>query len=342
MIRFENIELLYALLLIPVFTTLFILYLYWKKRVLKRFGDIRVTGQLMPYRSRRKRVMKFIYLMTGYVFLVIAAANPQVGSKLEKVQRKGADLVIALDVSSSMLAQDIRPDRLSRAKQAISRLIDRLEGDRIGIVIFAGKAYVQLPITSDYSAAKMFLATISPDIVPVQGTAIGEAITLAAKSFHNEEHSRAVIVITDGENHEGDAIEAAQEAAKEGISIYTIGMGLAEGAPIPVYNSNGQLIGYKKDKSGSTVISRLNETMLQQIAAAGNGKFVMANNRRDGLERMLEEINKLEKTEFETRMFSDYEDRFQYFIALAIFFFLLEFIFFERKSKLAERLKLFK
>lgn len=342
MIRFENIEYLYALLLIPLFTILFIMYVYWKKKVLKRFGDMDVTGRLMPFKSSSKRVVKFIILMVAYTFLVIGVANPQVGSKLEKVQRKGADLVIALDVSNSMLAQDIRPDRLERAKQAISKLIDRLGGDRIGIVIFAGKAYVQLPITSDYAAAKMFLSTVSPDIVPVQGTAIGEAITLASNSFSDEEHSKAIIVITDGENHEGNAVEAAEKATEMGINVYTIGMGLPDGAPVPVYNESKQLTGYKKDKNGTTVISKLNETMLQQIAAAGNGKFLMANNRRDGLETMLEEINKLEKSEFETRMFSDYEDRFQYFLAVAILLLVLEFLLFERKSKLTEKLKLFK
>ncbi len=340
-IRFENIEFLYALLLIPVFLGLYIWYTYWKKRVLDDYGERAVISKLMPLKSNGNPGFKFALLMISYIFLVFGLANPQIGSRLEKVERKGSDLVIALDVSNSMLAQDIRPDRLTRAKQAISRLIDRLQGDRIGIVIFAGKAYSQLPITSDYSAAKMFLNTISTEIVPVQGTAIADAISLATESFKDEDHGKAIIVITDGENHEGDAAEAAKEAADMGINVYTIGMGLPEGAPIPVFNSRNQLTGYKKDKQGNAIISRLNETMLQQIAAAGDGKFVLASNRSGGLEQILEEISKLEKAEFETKMFSDYEDRFQYLIAISLFLLVLEFLLFERKSKISEKVKIF-
>lgn len=340
--RFENIEFLYGLLLIPVFLAVFIWYVYWKKRTLRKFGETSVIGRLMPWRSKGKPGFKFALLMVAYAFLVFGLANPQIGSKLEKVERKGSDLVIALDVSNSMLAQDIRPDRLTRAKQAISRLIDQLQGDRIGIVVFAGKAYSQLPITSDYGAAKMFLSTISTDIVPVQGTAIADAINLSAGSFKDDDHGKAIIVITDGENHEGDATEAARQAAEKGINVYTIGMGLPEGAPIPVFNTRGQLTGYKKDKQGNAIISKLNETMLQQIAAAGNGKFILASNRSGGLERILDEINKLEKSEFETKMFSDYEDRFQYLLAVALLLIVLEFFIFERKSKLAGKIKIFK
>jgi len=340
-IRFENIEYLYLLLLIPIFVGLYFWYVSWRKRAIKRYGDTSVIDRLMPLRSVRKPGIKFIIFLLGYAFLVTGIANPQIGSKLQKIERRGADLVIALDVSSSMLAEDIRPNRLVRAKQAISTLIDRLEGDRLGIIVFAGKAYTQLPITSDYASAKMFLNTISTDIVPVQGTEIAEAIKLAQKSFKNEEHSKALIIITDGENHEGDAVLAAREVSENGINVYTIGMGLSDGAPIPEYNTRGQLTGYKKDRQGQTVISKLNETMLQQIAAAGGGKFVMASNRSGGLERILEEINSLEKKEFETRMFSDYEDRFQYFIGIAILLFLLEFALLERKNKWIAKLDIF-
>jgi len=341
MIRFENIMYLYALLMVPVFIILYLMFILWKNKALKRFGDLKVTLRLMPYMSKQRRAAKFILLMTAYVFLVIGLANPQVGSQLEKVQRKGVDLMVALDVSNSMLAQDIRPDRLTRAKQAISRLVDKLSGDRIGIIVFAGKAYTQLPITSDYAAAKMFLSTISTQIVPVQGTAIGEAIQLASDSFKDDTHSKVIIIITDGENHEGDALESATAAATKGINIYTIGMGLPEGSPIPEYNQYKQITGYKKDRNGTTVMSKLNETMLQQIASAGNGIFVMANNKNDGLEKILDEINNLEKTEFESKMFSDYEDRFQYFIGFAILFMILEFFLLEKKSKWAGKIKLF-
>lgn len=340
-LRFENIEFLYALLLIPLFIGLYIWHRYWKRRVLDEFGEKEVVSRLMPLRSTSNPGWKFALLMLAYIFMVFGIANPQIGSKLEKVERKGSDLVIALDVSNSMLAQDIRPDRLSRAKQALLRLVDKLKGDRIGIVVFAGKAYSQLPITSDYAAAKMFLNTISTEIVPVQGTAIADAISLSMESFKDDDHGKAIIVITDGENHEGDAVEAAREAAEKGINVYTIGMGLPEGAPIPEFNSRKQLTGYKKDRQGNAIISKLNETMLQQIAAAGNGKFILASNRSGGLERILEEINKLEKTEFETKMFSDYEDRFQYLIAIALLMLVLEFFIFERRNRLTNRIKIF-
>ena len=227
MFRFEHIEYLYALLLIPFFSVLFILYGIWKKRAVRRFGDWEVIAQLMPLLSGKKQVLKFIIFMLAIGFLVIGLANPQIGSKLEKVQRKGADLVIALDVSNSMLSQDIRPDRLTRAVQGISKLIDRLEGDRLGIVVFAGKAYVQLPITTDYSAAKMFLSTISTQMVPSQGTAIGDAIELAIQSFKEDDRSKAIIIITDGENHEGNVLEAAQLATEKGIKIFYYRNGIA-------------------------------------------------------------------------------------------------------------------
>jgi Ca-activated chloride channel family protein len=341
MIRFENIEYLYGLLLIPLFVLAFILYLIWKKRALKRFGEMPVISRLLPEMSSVKPVIKFSLLMIGYVFLLIGAANPQIGSKLEKVERKGADLMIALDVSNSMLAQDVRPDRITRATQAISKLIDELGGDRIGIVVFAGKAYMQLPITTDYAAAKMFLSTISPGMVPTQGTAIAEAIEMATGAFKQDDRSKALIIITDGEDHEGDALKAAQEAAEKGIRIYTIGMGSAEGTPIPVYDQNGNQMGFKKDKQGQTVISKLNETILQQIASAGNGIYIRATTGRDGLGRIFEEINQLEKAEIETQMFSEYEDRYQYFIAIALLFLLLEFLLPEKKSKWADKIKLF-
>jgi len=341
MFRFEHIEYLYALLLIPFFSTLFILYGIWKKRAIRRFGDWEVVAQLMPLLSGKKLVLKFIILMLAYGFLIIGLANPQIGSKLEKVQRKGADLVIALDVSNSMLSQDIRPDRLTRAVQGISKLIDRLEGDRIGIVVFAGKAYVQLPITTDYAAAKMFLSTISTQMVPSQGTAIGDAIELSLQSFKEDERSKAIIIITDGENHEGNILEAAQDATDKGIKIFTIGMGSPEGSPIPVFDMYGRQTGYKTDRQGQTIVSRLDETTLQQLASAGNGIYVRASTGQDGLTRIIDEINALEKQEIETKMFSEYEGRFQYFLGISLFFLLLEFIIPERKSKWADKIKLF-
>jgi Ca-activated chloride channel family protein len=341
MFRFENTEYLLGLLLIPVFVLFFVLYRTWRKRALKRYGDMDVISRLMPETSGSRPLIKFILLMIGYSFLIIGLANPQIGSRLEKVQRKGADLMIALDVSNSMLAQDIRPDRLTRSVQAISKLIDKLEGDRIGIVVFAGKAYMQLPITTDYAAAKMFLSTINTQMVPTQGTAIAEAIEMASGSFRQDDRSKALIIITDGEDHEGDAIEAATTSSENGIQIYTIGMGSPNGSPIPEYYPSGVQKGFKKDRQGQTVISSLNETMLQQIASAGNGIYIRATTGRDGLNRIFEEINKLEKAEIETQMFSEYEDRFQYFLAIALLFMLLEVLIPEKRSRWADNIRLF-
>ncbi len=341
MLKFEHIEFLYGFLMIPAFIFIFWMMMNWKKRAFKRFGDGHLLSRLMPKYSKSRPVLKFMILLFAFCFLVLGLANPQLGSKLEEVKRKGIDLVIALDLSNSMLAEDIKPNRLERSKQAISKLIDRLDGDRIGIVVFAGKAYLQLPITSDYAAAKLFLSTINTKIIPTQGTAIGEAISKAVNSFDDNDHSKAIVVITDGENHEGDAMEQARLAAEQGIFVYTIGMGLPEGSPIPVYNKYGNQTGFKKDKQNNTIITKLNETMLQQIAAAGNGTYVQANNAKAGLDKIFDEINKLEETEFESKVFSDYEDRFQWLLALALVLLVFEIFINDKKSKLADRIKLF-
>jgi Ca-activated chloride channel family protein len=341
MFRFEHTDFLWALLLIPALTAVFIWMMMWKKRALKRFGEWTLVQRLLPGLSRSRLITKFVLLMIAYGFLIIGIANPQIGSKLVEGERKGIDIMIALDVSNSMLAEDIKPSRLEMSKQAISKLVDNLGNDRIGIVIFAGNAYMQLPITTDYSAAKMFLTNIDTKIVPTQGTAIGEAIEMSEEAFDDETHSRAIIVISDGENHEDDALDASKKASEKGIIVYTVGMGLPEGAPIPEYNKYNQMVGYKKDRDGSTVVTKLNEPMLQQIASAGKGVYVRANNSQSGLKTILEEINKLEKTKFESKMFSDYEDRFQYFIAVSLIFLLLELFIFERKSKWLSKINFF-
>jgi Ca-activated chloride channel family protein len=271
---------------------------------------------------------------------ILALARPQLGSKLEKGQRKGLDLFICLDVSNSMLAQDIQPDRISRARNAVGKMIDELKNDRIGIVVFAGKAYVQLPITTDYSAAKLFLSYLNPGMVPTQGTAIGESIRLAMSSFDENKHSKAIIVITDGENHEDDAIEAAKEAAAEGIKVYAVGMGLPEGAPIPVY-SGENMTAYKKDNSGNTVITKLNDDLLQKLAVAGGGVYVRASNTQQSFDRIFKEISGMQQSEFEARIFSDYEDRFQYPLMTGIIFLLLELLIFERKNLKLSKIRIF-
>jgi len=297
-------------------------------------------GILVPSFSKGRLIVKFIMLVIALFFLIFGLTNPQIGSKLVKAERKGIDIMILLDVSNSMLAEDVQPNRLEKAKQSISRMIEKLGNDRIGIIVFAGKAYTQLPITSDHSAAKLFLSTINTGIVPTQGTSIGTAIELAAGSFGESEHSKAIIIITDGENHEGDAIQAAQQAAEKDIRIYTIGMGSPGGSPIPEYR-NGRVTGYKKDRSGTTVVTKLNEQILQQIASAGNGEYVGKNNTSALLNRVIDQISQLEKTEFDSRIFSDYEDRFQYFIAIAVIFLLIEMLIVERKSKWVDRFRLF-
>jgi Ca-activated chloride channel family protein len=341
MFRFAHTYYFYLLLLIPLFVAAFILFLVWRRKALNRFGNRVVIQKLMPEFSNAKLILKIILLLVAYVFLVIAIAGPQTGSKLEDVKRKGIDLMIALDVSNSMLAEDIKPNRLGRAKQAISRLIDNLEGDRIGIVVFAGKAFIQLPITTDYGAAKMFLSTINTNIITTQGTVIADALEMAASSFGESKHNKAIVIITDGEDHQGNVLEQTEGATKKGINIYTIGMGSAEGSPIPIYNGNVQT-GYKKDREGNTIITRLDETLLQRMASIGNGIYVRANNSETGLQKIFEEINKIQKTEIESRQFSDYENRFQYFLAITLIFLIFELFVFDKKNQWFSKFEPFK
>ncbi len=340
LVRFEYSELLYALLLVPVFWIIYIITNKWKRSRLQQFGDHFLVDRLVTNYSRSRINFKFILQMLGLSLLIIGLANPQVGSKLHEVERKGSDIMVCLDVSNSMNAQDIKPSRLERAQQAISRLVDDMAQDRIGIIVFAGKAYTQLPLTTDHAAAKMFLSTINTDIIPVQGTAIGEAIHLAIQSFDDAKHGKSIIVITDGENHEDDALNAAKLAKEQGITVHTIGMGLPEGAPIPVYK-NGFEVGFKKDMSGSTVITKLNEQMLTDLAQAGGGIPVVANNSNAGLKDVHKAIEKMDKADIEARLFADYEDRFQWLIGMSILLFLLDILLLEKKSKLLQRLRLF-
>jgi len=341
MIRFAHPEYFYLLLL--VFFLLFAFWFYnnWKKQAGKRFGDKKTIDLLMPQLSRGKPKLKFLLILIAFVLLVVGLTDPQIGSKLEKVKREGIDLMLVLDVSNSMLAEDIKPNRLERSKMAISSLIDKLQGDRLGIIIFAGNAYKQLPLTTDYSAAKLFLSAVDTKIVPTQGTAIGEAIDMAAQSFGDTEHNKAIIVITDGENHEDDAIGAARNAAEKGIKVFTIGMGLPEGSPIPVYNAYGNRTGFKKDRQGKTVITKLNEDMLRQIAAAGDGAYARANNASTGLRKIFDEISQIEKKEIETKQFTDFEDRFQIYIGLALFLMVIELLIVLKKSSWATKFDFF-
>ncbi len=341
MFQLENKYFLYALGLVPVFIIIYWLVNRWRRKALAAYGDVSIVKQLIPDVSVSKRIWKFILFSMAFAMVIIGIVNPQVGTKLEEVKRKGADLMICLDVSNSMKAEDLLPNRLEKAKQAISKLINKLEGDRLGIIVFGGEAYVQLPITTDYSAAKLFLESINTDMIPTQGTAIGTAIDLALESFGKDEgKNKAIVIITDGENHEDDAIKSAELAAEKGIAIHTIGMGSADGAPIPVYKNNVRE-SFRKDKDGNTVVTKLNEQALQEIAAAGNGIYVRASNSDAGLNSVLDEVSKLEKKQFESKMYSDYEDRFQWFVAAALVLLLVELFLTERKSKIYQRLNLF-
>jgi len=306
-----------------------------------RYGENSLIRILAPDLSVAKPIVKFILLVTAISAVIMALTDLQSGSKIEKVKRKGIDLMICLDVSNSMLAQDIRPYRLERAKQAISKLIDKLEGDRIGLIVFAGKAYTQLPITTDYAAAKLFVSTVNPGMVPTQGTAIGEAIKLAASGFGETKHNKAIILITDGEDHEGQVLEQAEAAAKAGIILYAVGMGLPEGAPIPVFEGDVQT-GYKKDGDGNTIMTKLDETTLKQIANVGGGMYVRASNSDAGLGTVFDDLEKIEKSDIESKQFSDFESRFQYFAAIALLLLVLDLFVFERKTGWIKNIKLFR
>ncbi|MEI6433323.1 MAG: VWA domain-containing protein [Bacteroidota bacterium] len=341
MFKFAHTYYFYFLALIPVFIALLTFFLLWKKKAIARYGDMNVIRQLMPEYSGGKIIIKFLGIMLAMVALIFALADPQTGSKIEKVKRKGIDLMICLDVSNSMMAMDIKPNRIERAKQSIIRLIDNLEGDRIGIIVFAGKAYTQLPITTDYAAAKMFTEMINTNIVPTQGTAIAQAIELAVNGFGDTKHNRAIVIITDGEDHEGNVLEQAELAVKKNITIYAIGMGLPEGSPIPVYDGNVQ-VGYKKDRDGQTIMSKLDETLLQQIASVGKGMYVRATTSETGLSKIFEDISKIQKSEIEEKQFSDYEDQFQYFVGIAILLLILDLFVFERKTRWIKRFQPFR
>mgnify|MGYP006280723657 CR=1 FL=1 len=342
MFRFGNSEYLYALAILPLMILLFIVGMYMRRRSLKRFGDFQVVSQLMPMVSKIRPLVKFILLLLALTSVIIALADPQFGSRLEKIQRKGVELIIALDVSNSMRSEDIEPSRLERSKRAISQMIDRLHNDKIGLIVFAGDAYMQVPLTTDYSAVKMYLESITTDIVPRQGTAVGSAIDLARKSFDPESGlDKALIVITDGENHEGNVEEAAQEAREEGITIHAIGMGTSQGAPIPIREENGQTV-YQKNQQGNVVVSKLDANTLKKLASTGNGIYLRASNARTGLNELFDEISQMTRKEIESKVYTDYEHRFQYLVALALFFLFLDLFILERKNKRLMRFNLFK
>ena len=341
MFRFAHSIFFLAFLLIPLLTAVFILFMIRRKKAMARYGESSLLRILAPDFSMAKPVVKFILISLALSAIILALTDLQSGSKIEKVKRKGIDLMICLDVSNSMMAQDLRPFRLERAKQAISKLIDKLEGDRIGLIVFAGKSYTQLPITTDYAAAKLFVSTVNTGMVPTQGTAIAEALKLATSSFGETKHNKAIILITDGEDHEGQVLEQSEATAKAGITIYVIGMGLPEGAPIPVFDGDIQT-GYKKDRDGNTIISKLDETTLKQIANVGKGMYIRASNSDAGMNTVLDDLEKIEKSDIESKQFSDFESRFQYFAGLALLILILDLFVFEKKTGWIKNIKLFR
>jgi Ca-activated chloride channel family protein len=326
MLYFAKPIFLYLLLLVPLIPAGYGLLRYFRRKRIRKFGDETLVRELMPSWSGTKGWVRIVLFALAFAFFAIGMARPQTGARLAEHKSSGVEVMVALDVSNSMLAEDYSPNRLERAKLAISRLTDKLQDDRIGLIIFAGTPFVQLPITTDYISAKMFLSSVSPESVPVQGTAIGEAITLAIKSFSAQsEKSRVIIVISDGENHEDDAVAAARQAAEFGIRVYTIGVGSPEGQPIPV---NGDLL---KDKEGNIVVTRLDEDALRQVARAGNGAYIHAGNEEFGLNPIIEDIRRMEEEEFGSIMFEDFDEQYMYFFAVALALLLIEMLIGERR-----------
>ena len=344
MIQFAHKEILWFLLLAGGMIPGYLIHLNQRKRSLIRMGDQDLLDQLMPEASPWAQHWKFLLLFAGTVLLIIATSGPRIGSRLEEVEHEGREIIIALDVSNSMLAEDIEPSRLERSKQMINRMVDRMSNDKIGLIVFAGDAYTQIPITDDYPSVKMFLSGAGPDMVSKQGTAIGSAIKLAVRSFGSHEDaglsgeklpSQAIVVITDGENHEDDAVGEARLAAEKGIKVFAVGLGDPRGVPVPLSPGSSAT---RRDRDGNVVVSKLNETLLKNVAREGRGAYIPG----DRINSLIDELDKLERAELNTRVFAEYAERFQYFAGFALLFLLLEFFVRPRKNQILLRLNLFK
>ncbi|MDA7567644.1 VWA domain-containing protein [Flavobacteriaceae bacterium] len=331
----------WLLLLVPIIIFLFVIVQVWKRHAQNKFAHHQILKRLSPNKSHFKPILKLIMLCLAFTCLTIAMVNPKVGTKLETVKRQGVDIVFAVDVSKSMLAEDIAPNRIEKSKQLVTQIINNLANDRIGIIAYAGKAVPQLPITTDYAAAKMFLQSMNTDMLSSQGTAINEAIQLARTYFNDEEQTnRVLIIISDGEDHSDLSQDIAETAAEEGIKIFTIGVGSLKGAPIPI-KQNGIVLNYKKDRSGETVVTKLNEETLRAIAEEANGQYINGLNTTEVVEAIRDILNKMDKKEFEAKEFAEYKDQFQWFLLLGIFFIIIDIFLLERKTAWLERLNLF-
>lgn len=338
MLRFEDPIYLWMLLIIPILVLVRFIVWQKRKRNLRKFGDSSLLKEMMPDVSKYRPTIKFCLLLSAITILIFMIARPQVGSKISHEKREGIEVLIALDISNSMLAQDVIPSRLEKSKLLIEDLVDHFTNDKVGLVVFAGDAFVQLPITNDYVSAKMFLQNINPSLITTQGTDLARAISLSQSCFTQREHiGRAIIVITDGEDHEGGALEAAREAYKKGINVFILGVGTSKGAPIP--DGNG---GYLKDNSGQTVLSALNEQMCQQVAKAGNGVYIHVDNTSDAQEKLNKELSKLQSGISDTVVYSEYNEQFQIFGIILLLLLIVETILLESKNPLFKQINLFR
>lgn len=338
MFRFEEPAYLYLLFLLPILVAFYMYSNYRRRKAIRKFGDPVLMAQLMPDVSKYRPDVRFGIVLTAIGLFCVLLARPQFGSKLETVKRKGVEVMIALDISNSMLAQDVQPSRLQKAKRLVAQLVDKMENDKVGLIVFAGDAFTQLPITSDYISAKMFLETIDPSLISKQGTAIGAAINLATRSFTPQEGvGKAVIVITDGENHEGGAVEAAKAATEKNIQVNVLGVGMPDGAPIPVEGSND----YRRDREGNIIVTKLNEPMCQEIAKAGNGIYVRVDNTNSAQKTISSEIGKMAKADVETQVYTEFDEQFQAVAWIILLLLLIEMLILERKNPLFRNIHLF-
>ncbi len=331
----------WLLLVIPLMVLVFLVFLFWQNRTRKKFAKQDLLKHLAPNRSRSKPILKLVLVLLAFASLVVALVNPKMGTKLKTVKREGVDIVFAIDVSKSMDAEDIAPSRIEKSKQLVSQILNNLGSDRVGIIAYAGGAYPQLPITTDYSAARMFLQALNTDMISSQGTAIGDAIELATTYYDDaQQTNRVLFIISDGEDHEGNVEEITEQASEVGIRIYTIGVGTEKGGPIPI-KRNGVIQNYKKDNEGETVITKLNPETLKDIANAARGSYIEGNVTSEVTERVTEELQNIEKTEFEAKQFADFKSHFQLFLGIALALLFLDIFVLERSTAWLRQLNLF-
>lgn len=337
MLQFANQHYLFLLFLVPAFAVFYYFVFKWKTAAMAKFGNLTLVEKLSQSTSRRRQIVKATLIVSSVLFMTLALARPQIGTRLQEVKREGVDIFVGLDVSASMLAEDIKPSRLDKAKHEISAFIDLLRGDRIGLIAFAGQAYIQCPLTLDYGAAKTFLDIMDPSLIPEPGTNLGAAIDLAMKSFEGQERKyKVLILITDGEDHGKDVMDAVEAAGREGVVIYTVGIGSPKGVPIPIYDKYGNQKGFKKDRSGNVILTKLDQVTLEKVAFSSGGKFYLSTTGETKLADIYGEISKMEKKELASLKFDQFEDRFQYVLAVAIILLIAELLISERVRKRKE------